>query len=60
MALEIKQLNDAFSVSSQISTEDVKALADRGVKSLICNRPDGEAADQVNVSEIEAAYAKPK
>ena len=55
MALEIKQLNDAFSVSSQISTEDVKALADRGVKSLICNRPDGEAADQVNVSEIEAA-----
>jgi sulfide:quinone oxidoreductase len=55
MTLEIKKVNEAFSVSPQISPEDVPALADSGVKSLICNRPDGEAADQVNVTEIEAA-----
>ena len=55
MALELKKLNEAFSVSPQISPADVKTLAEQGVKSLICNRPDGEAADQVNVTEIEAA-----
>ena len=55
MTLEIKQVNDEFSVSAQITPADVQALAGRGVKSLICNRPDGEAADQVNVTEIEAA-----
>jgi sulfide:quinone oxidoreductase len=58
MTLEIKQVNDEFSVSTQITPADVQALAGRGVKSLICNRPDGEAADQVNVTEIEAAAAE--
>jgi sulfide:quinone oxidoreductase len=55
MTIELKKINDAFSVSGQISIEDVRTLAGQGVKSLICNRPDGEAADQPNVTEIEAA-----
>ena len=55
MTLEIKQLNEEFSVSAQINLVDIQLLADQGVKSLICNRPDGEAADQINVTEIEAA-----
>ena len=55
MTLEIKQVNDSFSVSPQISLDDVKDLAQRGIKSLICNRPDGEAADQLTVSEVETA-----
>ena len=53
MSVEIKQVNDEFSVSAQINLEDVQTLADLGIKSLICNRPDGEAADQINVTEIE-------
>jgi len=33
-------------------------LAVQGFRALICNRPDGEAADQPNFSEIEAAAKK--
>ncbi len=58
MSVEIKAVTDRFSVSSQVDLGDVKTLADRGVKSLICNRPDGEAADQINVTEVEAAAAE--
>ncbi|MCB1449019.1 MAG: TIGR01244 family phosphatase [Nitratireductor sp.] len=31
-----------FSVSPQISASEVKAIADAGFKSIICNRPDAE------------------
>jgi sulfide:quinone oxidoreductase len=55
MSMDIKQVNDEFSVSAQITPDDVLILADKGIKSVICNRPDGEAADQVNVTEIETA-----
>jgi sulfide:quinone oxidoreductase len=55
MSVEIKDVNEEFSVSAQIDLDDLKQLAQRGVKSVICNRPDGEAADQINVTEIEAA-----
>jgi len=44
-----------FSVSTQITERDIEALAEAGVKSIICNRPDGEANDQPNVSEITLA-----
>ena len=55
MTDDIKQVTEQFSVSAQLTTADVKALASRGIKSLICNRPDGEAADQPNVAEIDTA-----
>ena len=58
MSVDIKRVNDEFSVSAQITPDDVQTLADAGVKSVICNRPDGEAADQVNVTEIETAASK--
>jgi sulfide:quinone oxidoreductase len=55
MSVDIKQVNEEFSVSAQITPDDLKILAGTGVKSVICNRPDGEAADQINVTEIETA-----
>jgi sulfide:quinone oxidoreductase len=58
MAMELKKITAAFSVSGQIGVEDVRILADQGIKSLICNRPDGEAADQPNVTEIEACASE--
>jgi hypothetical protein len=58
MTIEIKQVNDEFSVSAQIGLDDVQTLAAQGIKSLICNRPDGEAGDQTNVTEIESAAAE--
>ena len=39
----------------QITAADVPALADRGFRSIICNRPDGEGPDQPTFEEIEAA-----
>lgn len=55
MSTEIKTVTDHFSVSSQIAPEDIAQLAASGVRSIICNRPDGEAGDQPNVAEIESA-----
>jgi sulfide:quinone oxidoreductase len=58
MSVEVKPITDLFSVSGQISLDDLQVLRERGIKSLICNRPDGEAADQINVTEVEAAAAE--
>lgn len=58
MTMEIRQVRSSFSVSGQVSVDDVATLAANGVRSLICNRPDGEAPDQPNVAEIEAAAAR--
>lgn len=50
--MEFKTLTDTLTVSGQISTADLEALAAKGVKHLICNRPDGEGSDQPNFSEL--------
>ena len=55
MTTPIKHVTEEFSVSGQLTDNDVDHLASRGIKSLICNRPDGEANDQPNVTEIGAA-----
>jgi sulfide:quinone oxidoreductase len=56
--MEIKTINAEISVAPQITPDEVRKLADQGFRALICNRPDGEAADQPNFSEIEAAAKK--
>lgn len=56
--MEIKTINAEISVAPQIMPDEVQKLADQGFRALICNRPDGEAADQPNFSEIEAAAKK--
>lgn len=40
--MEIRKINDAIAVAPQISVEHVKAIADAGFKSIVCNRPDTE------------------
>ena len=50
-----KKLDESVSVSPQISTDDLPAIAAQGFKSIICNRPDGESADQTPYAVIEAA-----
>ncbi len=50
-----KKISDELGVSAQISIKDVQAAADAGYRAIICNRPDGEGADQVSFGEIEAA-----
>ncbi len=56
--MQLNKVTDALSVSPQIGAEDMAAIRDAGFRAIICNRPDGEGADQPNFEEIEAAAKK--
>mgnify|MGYP001028707061 CR=1 FL=1 len=51
--MNTKQLTAQLSVCAQVSPADVPDIAAAGFKSIICNRPDGEAADQPSFREVE-------
>ena len=53
--MDIKTLSPHVSVSPQITAADVAKVTEAGFRAIICNRPDGEGADQPNFDEIEAA-----
>lgn len=55
--MDIKALTPNLSVSPQILASELQAVADAGFKALICNRPDGEGADQPSFGEIAQAAA---
>lgn len=55
--MQIKKITGTLSVSDQVSPGDVADIAGAGFKSIICNRPDGEAPDQPSFAEIEALAA---
>jgi sulfide:quinone oxidoreductase len=56
--MDIRKLNDDFSVGKQIQAEEAEELAKLGYKTIICNRPDNEDDDQPDFSAIcEAAVA---
>ncbi len=55
--MDLKKINDALSVASQIQLHEVSLVAQAGFKSVICNRPDGESPDQPSHQEIQAACA---
>ncbi|WP_407494914.1 TIGR01244 family sulfur transferase [Pseudooceanicola sp. MF1-13] len=52
--MEIKTITETLSVSPQISADDLQAIKDAGFRAVICNRPDGEGADQPTFEEIDA------
>ncbi|MCT4372930.1 TIGR01244 family phosphatase [Yangia mangrovi] len=53
--MDIRKITDDIAASPQITEADVAAIAEAGYRAIICNRPDGEGADQPNFEEIEAA-----
>jgi sulfide:quinone oxidoreductase len=53
--MQTKEITPDFTVAGQIRPEDVAEIKARGFRSIICNRPDGEAPDQPDFAEIEAA-----
>lgn len=53
--MDIRQVVPGFAVSPQILPQEVAAAAELGYRTLICNRPDGEAADQPAIDAIKAA-----
>lgn len=53
--MEIKALSSDLSVGAQISAEEVNAVAAAGFRTVINNRPDGEAPDQTDGEKIAQA-----
>ncbi|MCL6417208.1 bifunctional protein tyrosine phosphatase family protein/NAD(P)/FAD-dependent oxidoreductase [Aestuariirhabdus sp. Z084] len=50
--MDIKKVTADFSVAGQIFTGEIAAIAASGIKTIICNRPDGEGSDQPNMNEV--------
>lgn len=55
--MDIRAINDEYSVSGQIAVEDLDEIKALGFKSIVCHRPDHEAPDQPEFATI-AARAK--
>ena len=55
--MDIRPIDDEYSVSGQISVEDLDQIKALGFKSIVCNRPDEEEPGQPSFAEI-AARAK--
>ncbi len=52
---DFRRVTDDFTTSPQISVADVGEAARLGFRTIINNRPDGEAPDQPASAEVEAA-----
>ena len=55
MSATVHRLTPAFGVADQLDADDIAALAAQGWRSLLCNRPDGEAAEQPDSIELARA-----
>ncbi|MBU2583631.1 MAG: TIGR01244 family phosphatase [Alphaproteobacteria bacterium] len=53
--MQIKKLTDELSISDQVQPRDFASIKAAGFRSVICNRPDGEGADQPTFDELELA-----
>lgn len=53
--MKLTKLSEQVAVSSQITAEDVASIKDQGFELIVCNRPNGEAADQPAFDEIKTA-----
>jgi sulfide:quinone oxidoreductase len=51
--MDVRTLTAELSVAPQLTLDDLPDLARAGFRALICNRPDGEGADQPGYAEIE-------
>ena len=50
--MDIRRIDSELSVSAQIGADDIRAIAEAGYRAIVCNRPDGEAADQPLYREL--------
>ena len=53
--MDLRPVTPTYSVSGQISAEDLAAIKAAGFKSIVCHRPDGEAAGQPSFASIRQA-----
>lgn len=50
-----RQNEDAVSITGQIKPGQMQAIADKGIRSVICNRPDGESFGQPSFAQMQVA-----
>lgn len=55
--MDPRRISDDFSVSPQITPQDVPGLARAGFRAILCNRPDKEEAGQPGFDAIAQAAA---
>lgn len=53
--MELREISSKITVSPQVTKKDVAEIKAKGFRAIICNRPDGEGADQPSFEEINAA-----
>lgn len=53
--MDIRKASDSFSVASQIAPDDMDRIAALGFRSILCNRPHGEAEDMPSFASVQAA-----
>ena len=51
--MDARPISDTLAVSPQLQPDDIPAAKAAGYRAIICNRPDGEGADQPTFEEIE-------
>ena len=56
--MDIRTIAPDLSVSGQITAQDVGVIASQGFRSIVINRPDGEASDQPRHAEIVEAATR--
>ena len=53
--MNIQQISIDFHITGQVHPEHMEHLYARGIRSIICNRPDGEEIGQPSFTTVEAA-----
>lgn len=54
-AMNLRKLDDQFSVTGQIAPEQVENISDLGFKAIVCARPDNEEGGQPSFAEVARA-----
>ena len=53
--MDVRQITDSYSVSPQVTPDEIAAIKAAGFKTVICNRPDNEQPGQPSHDAIKAA-----
>ena len=53
--MDIRAITDAYYVAPQIDPSDLPDIAAAGIKTIICNRPDGEVPPSHQAAQLEIA-----
>ena len=53
--MEYREISDNYSVSGQITPDDIAAVKAAGFNSVICNRPDNEQPGQPSADSVKQA-----